>query len=297
MNIVDIINGKTKLYGLLGNPVEHTKSPFIHNTLFNYFNINSVYIPIQVDNDCLEKAAGGIRAQNYSGCNVTVPYKKEIIKYLDDISNDALLMGAVNTVKNINGRLKGYNTDGEGFVRDFKDGFNTDFKGKKVLMLGAGGTARALAIKLASEKIEHLTIVNRTAQNAENIAELVKNNYGSVANWILPDSKDFIHNIKSYEIIINTTPAGMSTYMDTTPFDRLYELDRDQLVYDVIYTPRKTKFLRQAEECGCKTRNGFGMLINQGIAAFEIWTGKTVSRDLAAELLKLIDKLEDLNKI
>lgn len=295
MNIVEVVNGKTKLFGLLGNPVEYTKSPFIHNTLFNYFNINAIYVPVLVNNDSLEEAVNGLKAQNFSGFNVTVPYKKDIIKFLDDISNDALLMGAVNTVKNIGGRLKGYNTDGEGFTRDFKDGFNADFKDKKVMLLGAGGTARALAIKLASEKIQHLTIVNKTQQNAQNIVELVKNNYGSISGWTLPDSSIFSDKIKDFDIIINTTPAGMSTYMDSTPFDNQYAFNKDQMVYDVIYTPKKTKFLLEAEKSGCKTRNGFGMLINQGVAAFEIWTGKTVARSLTIELLNLLDKLEDLN--
>jgi len=295
MDIVRVVNGKTGLFGLLGDPVEHTKSPFIHNTLFNQFNINAIYVPILVNKGCLENAVNGLKAQNFIGFNVTVPYKKDIIKYLDDISNDALLMGAVNTVKNINGRLKGYNTDAEGFARDFKDGFNTNFKGKRVMLLGAGGTARALAIKLSAEGIQHLTIVNRTEQNARNIVDLVKNNYGSVTSYILPDSSRFLDEMKTSEVIINSTPAGMSTYLDSTPFDFEFVFEKNQLVYDVVYTPRKTKFLMQAEKYGCKTRNGFGMLINQAISSFEIWTGKTVARQQAMELLNLIDKLEDLH--
>jgi shikimate dehydrogenase len=295
MDIVSVVNGKTGLFGLLGDPVEHTKSPFIHNTLFNQFNINAIYVPILVKKDSLENAVNGLKAQNFIGFNVTVPYKKDIIKYLDDIANDALLMGAVNTVKNINGKLKGYNTDAEGFVRDFKDGFNTNFKGKRVLLLGAGGTARALAIKLAVEGIQHLTIANRTELNALNIVDLVKNNYGSVVSYINPDSTQFLDEIKNSELIINTTPAGMSTYLDATPFDFEFTFDSKQLVYDVVYSPPKTKFLKQAESYGCTTRNGFGMLINQGVSAFEIWTGKTVARPQAIELLNLVNKLEDLH--
>jgi len=294
MDIVGVVNGKTGLFGLLGDPVEHTKSPFIHNTLFKHFNLNFIYVPILVSKDGLEKAVHGMKAQNFIGFNVTVPYKKDVIKYLDDISNDALLMGAVNTVKNIDGKLKGYNTDAEGFTRDFKEGFNTNFKGKRVMLLGAGGTARALAIKLAAEGIKHMTIVNRTEQNAQNIVDLVKNNYGSVVSYIVPDSSLFLDEMKTCEIIINTTPAGMSTYLDSTPFDFEFVFDKNQLVYDVIYAPKKTKFLKQAEEYGCKTRNGFGMLINQGVSAFEIWTGKVVARQQAIELLNLIDKLEDI---
>lgn len=295
MNIVRSVNGKTVLLGLLGDPVEHTKSPYIHNTLFNQFNINAIYVPILVNKGDLEKAVIGLKAQNFLGFNVTVPYKKDIIKYLDDVSKDALLMGAVNTVKNINGKLMGYNTDADGFIRDFRDGFNMDFTRKSVMLLGAGGTARALAIKLAAEGVKHLTIVNKTEQNAQNIVDLVKNNYGSIISYLPPNSPNFLNELQNCEIVINTTPAGMSTYLDSTPFDFDFVFNKSQYVYDVIYAPKKTKFLIQAEKYGCKTRNGFGMLINQGVSAFEIWTGKLVARQQALELLNLIDKLEDLH--
>ncbi|MDF2984612.1 MAG: shikimate 5-dehydrogenase [Eubacterium sp.] len=294
MDLVAAVNGKSGLFGLIGCPVEHTKSPFIHNTLFKEMNINAVYIPLHVNQGELDKAVSGLKALNFTGFNVTVPYKKEIIKYLDDISNDALLMGAVNTVKNMDGRLKGYNTDAEGFSRDFKEGFDTTFKGKKVMLLGAGGTARALAIKLAAEGVHNLTIVNRTLQNAQNIVELVRNNFGNIVTGMVPEASEFSEEFKSSEVIINTTPAGMSTYEASTPFDIQFDFQKSQYVYDVIYTPQKTRFLQQAETNGCRIRNGFGMLINQGISAFEIWTGKAVSKVYAVELLNLINNLEEL---
>ncbi len=288
MNIVKTVNGKTVLFGLIGCPVEHTKSPYIHNTLFNEYNINAVYVPIHVNQGELEKAVNGLKAQNFTGFNVTVPYKKDIIRYLDDVSTDALLMGAVNTVKNVNGKLKGYNTDAEGFSRDFKDSFASGFTGKRVMLLGAGGTARALAIRLASEGVRHLVIVNRTLENAQNIVSLVKNNFGNIVTGIVPEAAEFSGDLQSSDIIINTTPAGMSTYAATTPFDYTFEFQKEQLVYDVIYTPEKTQFLKQAEDRGCKIQNGFGMLINQGISAFEIWTGKSVPKDISFEILNLI---------
>ena len=294
MKLVETVNGKTALFGLIGCPVEHTKSPYIHNTLFSKFNINAVYVPIHVNQGDLEKAVSGLRAQNYTGFNVTVPYKKEVIKYLDEVSTDALLMGAVNTVKNVNGKLKGYNTDAEGFTRDFKDSFDSGFTGKKVMLLGAGGTARALSVKLASERVRQLVIVNRTLENAQNIVELIKSNFGSIAEGIVPDAPEFTNEFQCIDIIINTTPAGMSTYSAKTPFDYNFEFHKQQLVYDVIYTPEKTQFLKQAEERGCKIKNGFGMLVNQGVSAFEIWTGMTVSKDTSLELLNLLTKLKDL---
>ncbi len=295
MELVDSVNGKTVLYGLIGWPVEHTKSPFIHNTLFKEFNMNAVYVPVPVNPRELEKAVEGLKAQNFAGFNVTVPHKKDIIKYLDDVSEEALLMGAVNTVKISDGRLKGYNTDADGFVRDFTGAFDTDFKGKRVTLLGAGGTARALAVKLAAEGTGRLTIVNRTLQNAQAIVELAVDNLGhSRVYGITPEAPEFQKELEQSDIIVNTTPAGMSTYGAATPFNYDFVFGKKQLVYDVIYTPGKTRFLEQAEACGCKIRNGFGMLINQGVLAFEIWTGNTVSYQQSSEILSLVNKIEDL---
>ena len=287
------INGKTRLLGLIGNPVQHTKSPFIHNTLFDYFGINAVYVPINVENEELEPAIEGLKAMKFLGFNVTVPHKKSIIKHLDDITTEAILMGAVNTVKNIDGRLVGYNTDAEGFIRDFKEGFNTNFRNKRVLMLGAGGTGRALAVKLASEGITQLVIANRTLENANDIAELVNNNVDNVVRSISPGDSSFDDVFKTSDVIINVTPVGMSTVDKGLPFGRQYSFKPEQLVYDVIYSPRKTPLLDNAERAGCKIRNGFGMLVNQGILAFEIWSGKTVPKEFSSELLKEMDKLEE----
>ncbi len=292
MNLVEVVNGKTQLYGVLGNPVEHTKSPFIHNTLFEEFKINAIYLPVYVDNGKLEQVMDGFRAIHFSGFNVTVPFKKDIIQYLDEVSAEGMLMGAVNTVKNRDGRFIGYNTDAEGFVRDFCDGFETTFKGKRVMLLGAGGTSRAISVRLATEGIEHLTIVNRTEANAKSISDLVNSNFGNIVSTMLPEKDILDKEFENNQIIINTTPAGMSTYLDSTPFDLDFNFNGTQLVYDVLYVPKKTRFLNQAEKAGCKIRNGFGMLINQGVSAFEIWTGMQVERKKTNELLKNIENIK-----
>ena len=292
MNLVEVVNGKTQLYGVLGNPVEHTKSPFIHNTLFKEFKINAIYLHINVDHGKLEQVIEGFRAINFSGFNVTVPFKSDIIKYLDEVSAEGMLMGAVNTVKNQGGRFVGQNTDAEGFIRDFCDGFQTTFKGKRVILLGAGGTSRAIAVRLASEGIEHLTIVNRTEANAKSISDLVNGNFGNIVSTMLPVKEILDKEFENNQIIINTTPAGMRTYLDSTPFDLDFNFNGTQMVYDVLYVPKKTRFLKQAEEAGCKVRNGFGMLINQGVSSFEVWTGKKVERKQTNELLKNIENIE-----
>ncbi|ACL75043.1 shikimate dehydrogenase [Ruminiclostridium cellulolyticum] len=292
MNLIEVVNGKTQLYGVLGNPVQHTKSPFIHNTLFKEFEINAIYLPIHVDKGKLEQVMDGFRAIKFSGFNVTVPFKKDIINHLDEVSAEGKLMGAINTVINKDGRFIGYNTDAEGFVRDFSDGFETTFKGKRVMLLGAGGTSRAIAVRLASEGIEHLTIVNRTEANAQSISNLVNSNFGDIVSTILPEKEILDRELENNHIIVNTTPAGMSTYLDSTPFDLDFNFNGTQLVYDVLYVPKKTRFLEQAEKTGCKIRNGFGMLINQGVSAFEIWTGMQVGREQTNKLLKKIENIE-----
>ena len=147
MNIDNRVTGTTRLMGVIGNPIEHSISPQLHNTINTLLNVDAVYVPFKVEKDDLENAVKGIKALNLVGVNVTVPYKKEIIKFLDDKTKEALLMGAVNTVKNIDGRLYGYNTDAEGFSRSFKEEAGTGFKGKKVVINGAGGAARAIAVK------------------------------------------------------------------------------------------------------------------------------------------------------
>ncbi|WP_024834667.1 shikimate dehydrogenase [Ruminiclostridium josui] len=292
MNLVELVNGKTQLYGVLGNPIEHTKSPFIHNTLFKKFGVNAVYLPILVETGKLEQVMDGLKSINFLGFNVTVPYKKDVIKYLDEISEEGRLMGAINTVKKQNGRLIGFNTDAEGFVRDFCDGFETTFKGKRVMLLGAGGTSRAIAVKLAMEGIEHLTIVNRSEANAKSISKLVNSNFGNIVSTMSPEKDKIDKELENNQIVINTTPAGMSTYLDSTPFDIDFNFNGTQMVYDVLYDPKKTKFMTQAEKAGCKIRNGFGMLINQGVSAFEIWTDIQVERKQRSELLKIIENIE-----
>lgn len=292
MNLVEFVNGKTQLYGVLGNPIEHTKSPFIHNTLFKKFGVNGVYLPVLVETGKLEQVMNGLKGINFLGFNVTVPYKKDVINYLDEVSAEGMLMGAINTVKKQNGRFIGSNTDAEGFVRDFCDGFGTTFKGKRVMLLGAGGTSRAIAVRLAMEGIEHLTIVNRTEANAKSISNLVNGNFGNLVSTMLPEKDKLDKAIENSQIVINTTPAGMSTYLDSTPFDIDFNFNGTQLVYDVLYVPKKTRFLIQAENAGCKIRNGFGMLINQGVSSFEIWTGIQVERKETNELLKIIENIE-----
>jgi shikimate 5-dehydrogenase len=176
MQILDFITGKSKLVGLIGNPIEHTASPQLHNTLYSSLNVNYVYLPFKIEADKLKEVVDGLKALGFLGFNVTVPYKREIIKFLDVVSREAVLMGAVNTVKITAEGTFGYNTDAEGFLRSFTEETGIGLEGKKVMLIGAGGAARAVGIKLAVEKASDILIVNRNRDKALELVSLINNN-------------------------------------------------------------------------------------------------------------------------
>lgn len=283
MDIYKGITGKTRLLGVIGNPIEHSISPQLHNTISMYLNEDLAYVPFRVEKNNLESAVRGLKSLNFVGFNVTIPYKSDIIKYIDVNTREALLIGAVNTVKNINGKLYGYNTDAEGFYKSFTREAGTDFKDKKVALIGAGGAARAIAVKIALQGASKIYILNRTISKAANIAEVVNNNIKCVAEYYQFDK--YSENIlKQCDVIINTTSLGMYPDVDISPVEDTFQFSSHQIVYDVIYNPSRTKFLFAAENRGCKTINGFGMLIYQGIYAYEIWTGLKLPDDLVNNL-------------
>jgi len=280
--IMDIdvrVTGKTKLLGLVGNPVEHSISPQLHNTLSSLLGLDIVYIPLAVGKEDLETVVKALKALDFIGFNVTIPYKRDIMKYLDENSKEAILMGAVNTVKKIDGRLYGYNTDAEGFLRSFKEEAGVGFKGKKVVLIGAGGVARAIAVKIASEDAEKISVVNRTVEKSVELAEVVNENIKEIVQVYNFEDKTFRMAFEESDIIINTTSVGMYPKTRETPVKFTECFNKNQIVYDVIYNPEKTKFLNDAEKRGAKIINGLGMLFYQGISAYEIWTGVKFTED------------------
>ncbi len=317
------VNGKTKLTGLIGNPLEHTVSPVLHNSLFSSMGINGIYIPLNVSGRQLGKAVNGLKANGFKGFNVTIPYKRAILEYLDEISGEAEMLGAVNTVNIVedeltgNSRLRGYNTDGDGFIRAFNQQTGTTFAGRKVCMLGAGGTARALTIKIALEAAESICIINRTQSKAQSLAEKATRilecerqdskmdkcsttspTAGSTApitSVTAPDfgSREAYHALEECDIIVNATAVGMYPNSDASPLQDNFPFRRNQIVYDVIYNPSETKLLSLARLKGCTAVNGSGMLFYQGVKAFEIWMGTVVPldtlNDLSAVFLKYLD--------
>jgi len=290
MKILDFVTGKTCLAGLLGDPVEHSVSPQIHNTLSSLTGIDMVYVPFRVRENDLGAFVQGIKSANVIGFNVTVPYKQRIMGFLDHIDEEAEILGAVNTVKNDDGKLCGYNTDGEGFVRSIEKETGTTLQGKKILLIGAGGAARAIGIKAAIRGAKRITVVNRTVEKAEGLAEDI--NKIAAAGADAAGIEDFKKSraIGDYDVIVNTTSVGMYPDVDSSPLDDMTAFEKGKIVYDVIYNPFKTRFLLMAEKMGCKTLNGLGMLINQGIGAYEIWTGIKVSEEITRGMHEALAK-------
>lgn len=280
------VSGKTKLVGVIGCPIEHSISPQLHNKISKNLGVDLMYVPFRVERPDLENAVKGLKALNLIGFNVTIPYKKEIMKFIDDNTKEALLMGAINTVKNIDGRFYGYNTDAEGFSRAFKEATGSVFKGKQVTILGAGGAARAIAVKLAIEGTAKISIINRTVEKACDISEIINNNFNKIAKAYSNTDTQANQAFSDSEIIINATPIGMYPEIGVSPLGKKMKLVKEQIVYDTIYNPVKTKLLLSAEKAGCVAVNGLGMLFYQGIYAYEIWTGIKITEEMIKDLFK-----------
>lgn len=269
------INGKTKILGVIGDPVEHTASPKMHNKALLKRELNFSYLPIHVSAENLEKAIKGMRAMNFEGINVTVPHKVNVMSYLDVVSEDAKLIGAVNTVKNVDGILTGYNTDGQGFVNDFESKFDCSVEGKSVVLLGAGGASRAIAVALVKNNVSSLVIANRTIEKALLIKDVIANLNSSIIVdcCLLSDVHPHINNS---DILVNSTSLGMLPEIDRTPVD-VDLINKSLMFYDIIYNPAETALMKALSKKGSRCVNGKGMLAGQGAIAFEIFTGCSVS--------------------
>jgi shikimate dehydrogenase len=296
MSIIHYVNGKTKLLGVIGRPLSHSISPKLHNTLSDYLGIDAVYVPLAVDEGNLKNAVNGLKALNFAGFNITIPYKSDMVLYVDEISEEAGLIGAVNTVKIINNKLYGYNTDVFGFVNSFKEEAKTDFKNKKVVMIGAGGAAKAIALGVACDGASKIIILNRSLNNAAQIAEIISSNispykeYPQCIECYELNDNEAIEILKQADIVINTTPLGMYPDVNRMPLTNGMEFSSNQIIYDVIYNPKKTRFMDQAEKKGCKIINGLGMLIYQGIKAYEIWMDLVVPDEIVKKIFSEFQK-------
>ncbi|MFA5881410.1 MAG: shikimate dehydrogenase [Eubacteriales bacterium] len=271
--MITSISGKTKVVGIFGCPVEHSFSPAMHNNAFNHLGLDYVYVPFLVKPENLAAAVAGIRAQNLAGVNVTIPHKGAVIDFLDELAPEAKLIGAVNTIVNREGVLKGYNTDAPGFIKSLEHGTGLSPRGKKILLVGAGGAARAISIQLALAGASEIIFATPIPQEVESLRPAITGSTNTTVGEIPWNENDISGALGGTDILINATPLGMYPNIADMPPVRLAALRKDALVCDLIYNPAETILLRKARECGLATLNGMGMLLYQGAIAFELWTG------------------------
>jgi shikimate dehydrogenase len=286
-----MINNDTRLLGLMGNPLEHSFSCFMHNRAYELEGLDYIYINMETEKKNIGEILSGIKHLKFDGFNVTIPYKIDIMDHLDEIDPLAEKIGSVNTVKIDEGRFKGYNTDGEGFVISLAEECGFDCKGKKVLILGSGGASRAVAMTIADKGPEKIYLTNRTLQKAVDLSDEINYKFSEICFPV--DGVNIDAVIGDCDLLINTTSVGMHPNIDACPLDPVF-LHQGLTVCDIIYNPEKTMLLQEAEKLECKTMNGIGMLVNQGAKAFEIWTGKEAPLDHMRQSLKLlIDSRKD----
>lgn len=278
------INIETKLFGLLGYPLGQSLSPLMQNAAFEELSLNNLYILIEVSNENLETVIQGISKMNFGGFNITKPYKIEIMKYLDEIDDYAKSIGAVNTVTIKNGILKGYNTDGIGFLKSFEENTDTKIECKNVFILGSGGAARAISMTLALNKANKIYICNRTFESASALSAEINNVTGNCSVAVPMIYEEMEKSIKDTDVLINCTSVGMLPNVNETPLNKKL-LNSKLIVCDAIYSPRKTRLMLEAEEIGCKTLNGLPMLVYQGVEAFELWTDKNAPIQLMFDVV------------
>ncbi len=269
MSAINSITGSTLILCVIGHPIEHSMSPIMHNAAIRDLDLNYIYVSFNIVPKELSDAIKGIKALNIKGINVTLPYKQRIMKYLDEIDPLAQKIGAINTIKNENGFLRAKNTDAAGGKKALLDA-KYNYSNKNILILGAGGAARALSFILA-EDVNRIVIVNRTEKRAIKLANELKKYFGINIKVKLFNHKVLEKEAKNANFLINTTPIGMYPNINESPFP-LEFLHEELIVFDVVYNPLETKLIKNAKERGCKTLGGLDMLVNQGALAFEWWT-------------------------
>jgi shikimate dehydrogenase len=263
------IDGSTAIVGVFGSPITHTASPAMHNAAFKALKMNWAYLAFPVEPQNLRGALLGARAMGLKGINLTVPHKLLALDIVDEVNEDARKLGAINTVLIEDGKLRGFNTDGHGIAKAIKVEFNFTFKGKRVLVLGAGGAGRAIAVQCALDGAAKVFVANRTAAKIDPIAREIAATK-TVFRALALNTDEISRVIDEVDLLINATSVGLregeSLGLNAKLFSpRLF-------VYDTVYRPAETELLRMAAAAGAKTANGLSMLLHQGAKAFEIWT-------------------------
>ena len=278
------IDGYTRLAAVVANPIKHSISPFIHNSAFEATNTNGVYVAWEVEATDLAETVANIRRYQMFGINLSMPYKEQVIPYLDQLSEEARLIGAVNTVVNREGTLIGYNTDGKGF---FKSLPSFKISRKRLVLLGAGGAAKAILAQAILDGVSQISVFVRSSsmEKTRPYLEKIQNATGfRVDLFALEDIQELQDSITQADLLVNATSVGMDG--SSQPIPTSIVLPEKLMVADVIYQPFETPFLKWAKEQGNQSINGLGMLLYQAAEAFELWTGKEMPTDQIWELLK-----------
>ena len=279
------INGKTRTCGLIGNPVEHTMSPLIHNTLAEELGLNMVYVPFLVE-DAVDTAVKGAYALNLLGMNVTVPYKSEVMKSLAEYDELAEKIGAVNTLVRVNGGYKGYNTDITGLYRAMSS-YGIVLKHQNVIILGAGGAARAVAFLCVYHGAKQVYLLNRSVEKAQEVAAEV--NRAMDKECVIPMSlKDYVCLPEEKMLCIQATSVGLSPNDNEVVIEDIEFYERIHTGYDLIYRPANTRFMKLVKQQGGKAYHGLKMLLYQGIEAFELWNEVKIDDELSNKVYEVM---------
>ncbi len=279
-----ILSGKTKVYGLFGDPIAHSLSPAMQNHAFRHYEIDAAYVPFHVCPGDLERAVASLRVLNISGVNVTVPHKESVIPYLDEIDSATQLVGAVNTIVNNDGVLVGYNTDASGFMRSLRVNMEFEPLGKNVVILGAGGACRAVSVALAFAGVNSLLIANRHPDRAENLVSGLRPHFQDVrlaASGYADES--YFSALEDADLVVNATSVGL--YGESLSFLPLERIKGSAFIYDMIYSLSKTTLIKSAHQLNIRSDDGLSMLAAQGEDAFALWTGVQPSQGFMRDFL------------
>jgi shikimate dehydrogenase len=280
-------NHNTKIVGVIGHPIRHSFSPLMHNIAFELSGLNYIYLPFDVPPTLLKDSLKGMLALGIKGFNVTIPLKEKILPMLKDLSEEANIIGAVNTIVNDDGVLRGYNTDVLGIIESLNP-YKEELTGSTVTVIGAGGAARSVIYALIRGfKVDRINIVNRTEQIAESLKEYftAKLLFTNLKSYPLVPP-DLVEVFQKSKLIINTTSMGMFPNVDDAATTIPESFTKDQIVFDVVYTPIKTKLLKLAESQGAQIITGLKMFVEQGAKAYELWTGEEMPKDKVSRALQ-----------
>ncbi len=270
--------GNTQVLGVYGHPIEHSLSPVMQNAALRAMNLDFVYVPFHVLPDSLEEAVGAIRVLGLAGVNVTIPHKERVMSYLDQLGGEAGLIGSVNTIVNEKGRLRGESTDGAGFLRSIESEWGT-ISGAKALILGAGGSAKAVGFALAGAGCD-IVVANRTQERAEELIKALNAVFGEGRSRAAGLEMEVLaEEVREADLLVNATSLGM--YPDTDSIPVPPDLLHSKLsVYDLVYNPRVTRLVAEARKKGSRAMTGIKMLAHQGALSLEMWTGRKAPVDI-----------------